>query len=47
MRELLIQSSGWAFVMTLGIVLIVGPWAVLLAPVWVVLVIATQKVRNY
>lgn len=47
MRELLIQSSGWVFVITLGIVLILGPWAVLLAPVWTALVIALQKVRHY
>lgn len=45
--ELVLQSYGWSFALTLGMVLIWGWWAVLLAPIWIVLVIGMQKVRHY
>lgn len=46
-EQLLFRSSGWSFLLTLIIVIILGSWAVLLAPVWMVVVIGTQKLRHY
>lgn len=45
MKQQLLEASGWSFGMTLMVVMILGAWAILLAPVWTVLVILTQKAR--